>query len=566
MREVVDDWFEETLEAALAAIADLRKQQEERLEYGIVKAITVRDLSHALDRVVIEAAQSGVLRERIFGILSLIVEETGSDLDVVHAGIQFNVDTVLTGAWYLHYPMRFASQPTATTRDAVRSILDHADREGWSIPQVQRALTNTFETWRGRAERHPDMEWMAERLSPIRTETIARTEMMRAWNGSKEEVYRSSGATHKEWLTAVDGRERESHREANGQQVRIDDDFVVGGERLMFPGDPNGSAENTINCRCTMVAVFPDQVTEPSADEPTLADYIAGGDEGFSGPMPAAPDLLATGDYEMAVLGTGISESYRALFDDGSSAVFKPAGSVDLDDYGGLEPSYNEVVTYKLAKLLGFEHLVPRTILRTMDVPGTPVYRPKLPRTVEGSLQQWVEDSQIAAEAFPRAKDSWGVIPLTGFPFRMKVDYLQMSLLDALIMNPDRHLGNWLVTGDGRLKAIDHGIGFTVFRDSTPQALLSVHRSLLGRRTLADYREALAVMDEVLESIEPWRNVSVEELEKATSLLGRSIEVAPKMWSEARHEFIRAQYERVRQDRDFLANEIKLLEEREGDK
>jgi len=26
----------------------------------------------------------------------------------------------------------------------------------------------------------------------------------------------------------------------------------VGGERLMYPGDPSGSAENVINCRCAV--------------------------------------------------------------------------------------------------------------------------------------------------------------------------------------------------------------------------------------------------------------------------------------------------------------------------
>lgn len=32
--------------------------------------------------------------------------------------------------------------------------------------------------------------------------------------------------------------------------VNSDDNYNVGGEQLEFPGDPNGSPENTINCRC----------------------------------------------------------------------------------------------------------------------------------------------------------------------------------------------------------------------------------------------------------------------------------------------------------------------------
>ena len=33
-------------------------------------------------------------------------------------------------------------------------------------------------------------------------------------------------------------------------RIPVDDPFIVGGEELMFPGDPNGSPGNVINCRC----------------------------------------------------------------------------------------------------------------------------------------------------------------------------------------------------------------------------------------------------------------------------------------------------------------------------
>jgi len=40
--------------------------------------------------------------------------------------------------------------------------------------------------------------------------------------------------------------------------IPIDEPFIVGGERLMFPRDPAGSARNTINCRCLEVPFTPD--------------------------------------------------------------------------------------------------------------------------------------------------------------------------------------------------------------------------------------------------------------------------------------------------------------------
>lgn len=55
-----------------------------------------------------------------------------------------------------------------------------------------------------------------------------------------------------EWVATLDGRTRDEHREADGQQVSVGEPFDVGGEELRWPGDPAGSAENTYNCRCTV--------------------------------------------------------------------------------------------------------------------------------------------------------------------------------------------------------------------------------------------------------------------------------------------------------------------------
>ncbi len=60
----------------------------------------------------------------------------------------------------------------------------------------------------------------------------------------------------KEWMTALDGRERPAHRTADGQIVDFKERFTVGGELLFNPGDPAGSAKNVINCRCS-TAPFP---------------------------------------------------------------------------------------------------------------------------------------------------------------------------------------------------------------------------------------------------------------------------------------------------------------------
>jgi len=88
-----------------------------------------------------------------------------------------------------------------------------------------------------------------------RAEMIARTEMAGVMNTGAEEGYRQAGVKKKEWMASLDGATRDDHAAADGQIVDIDQPFNIGGEMLMAPGDPNGSAANVINCRCTLLPV-----------------------------------------------------------------------------------------------------------------------------------------------------------------------------------------------------------------------------------------------------------------------------------------------------------------------
>ncbi len=54
----------------------------------------------------------------------------------------------------------------------------------------------------------------------------------------------------KVWTAILDTKTRASHAAADSEKVSIQESFVVGGESLKYPRDPNGSAGNVINCRC----------------------------------------------------------------------------------------------------------------------------------------------------------------------------------------------------------------------------------------------------------------------------------------------------------------------------
>lgn len=94
-------------------------------------------------------------------------------------------------------------------------------------------------------------------FSMTRAVRVSRTISTAAANGGKLEGWKQSGLVKKKrWRAANNKRTRKDHREANGQTVDIDKPFRVGGEKLMHPGDPSGSAKQIVHCRCTMQAIF----------------------------------------------------------------------------------------------------------------------------------------------------------------------------------------------------------------------------------------------------------------------------------------------------------------------
>lgn len=71
-----------------------------------------------------------------------------------------------------------------------------------------------------------------------------------------------------EWVAIIDTHTRPAHEQADGQRQPLGSPFIVGGESLQFPGDPMGSIDNTVNCRCRLFAYF----TEP---DPGLSAALA---------------------------------------------------------------------------------------------------------------------------------------------------------------------------------------------------------------------------------------------------------------------------------------------------
>lgn len=58
------------------------------------------------------------------------------------------------------------------------------------------------------------------------------------------------GLTRKRWVSLLDGRERKTHRIADGQEVGIFEFFQVGKAKMQYPKAPCNHPKEVINCRC----------------------------------------------------------------------------------------------------------------------------------------------------------------------------------------------------------------------------------------------------------------------------------------------------------------------------
>jgi len=142
-----------------------------------------------------------------------------------------------------HYFERAVS--TLGSNPAIVTKLQNALAQGLvlgeGIPQIATRINRVIESSRMQAVR------------------IARTETMRAVNGGKMlgymQIEQETGLPLiKQWIATSDTENppRPDHEDAKGQKRPLNEPFDVGGELMMYPHDPNGSAGQTINCRCTM--------------------------------------------------------------------------------------------------------------------------------------------------------------------------------------------------------------------------------------------------------------------------------------------------------------------------
>ncbi len=128
-----------------------------------------------------------------------------------------------------------------TTRKMIKGVVDDGLKTGKTREQIAKSI------W----------EQNAGEIGMKRARVIATTESHNAAMNGDYYAMESTGIPFKKrWLTFIDQRTRKHHAAVDGQLQPSDMPFEVGGELLMYPGDPTASASNVVNCRCNMVYDF----------------------------------------------------------------------------------------------------------------------------------------------------------------------------------------------------------------------------------------------------------------------------------------------------------------------
>lgn len=111
---------------------------------------------------------------------------------------------------------------------------------------------------------------IGERATTIAVNEVLRVQSL-AGQARLEQMAERHPDLQKKWVHLPAAKvPRIMHIAASGQTVPVDKPFVVAGEELMFPRDPNGSPENTINCHCVSVPAFERQDLVPTQDDRDL--------------------------------------------------------------------------------------------------------------------------------------------------------------------------------------------------------------------------------------------------------------------------------------------------------
>lgn len=116
--------------------------------------------------------------------------------------------------------------------------------------------------------------------SASRATTIVNDEVGRAYSlAGQERMVQAKTmlpGLRKQWRRSGKREARLAHVMADGQVVKVDEPFLIGGHKLMCPRDPSGPIGQTINCGCTSLPIMKSWEVMHPAEKPFTDAELAG--------------------------------------------------------------------------------------------------------------------------------------------------------------------------------------------------------------------------------------------------------------------------------------------------
>jgi HK97 family phage portal protein len=147
--------------------------------------------------------------------------------------------------WIANYAAQKVTEMSETTKEAIAGEIAEGMADDETRVEIAKRIRALYEHW----ARPEDSE-----ITVSRALTIARTEVGAASSAAidlaSEQFTDATGIEfEKTWISSRDDRVRDSHAALDGETVEMDDTFSNG---LRYPGDPEGPAEEAIQCRCAV--------------------------------------------------------------------------------------------------------------------------------------------------------------------------------------------------------------------------------------------------------------------------------------------------------------------------
>jgi HK97 family phage portal protein len=219
------------------ATIDIFQQQQQDVAAGLRAADDLAAFADdPLDRDIWDERAASIM----LPVLSSVMADVGNDaLDDLGLDGAFDGELPHIVEAMRRQAQRFAQEIDETTWDRLRNSLGDGLENGEGLNRLMERVE----------------EVMADRIRSS-SETIARTETVRATSTGTREAWKQSGIVEdKQWISAlIPGRTRDDHAAAHGQAVGLEEDFDVGGCSGPGPGE-TGCADQDINCLCSMAAV-----------------------------------------------------------------------------------------------------------------------------------------------------------------------------------------------------------------------------------------------------------------------------------------------------------------------